>query len=77
MAAADAEGMLLGASEAVAAGVGVEAAVGTGLGDAALEQAAIATASAGTRRAMDLFMIDDFPFRSGLDISESFDSNKA
>jgi hypothetical protein len=59
MVAADAEGMALGAAAAVAAGLGVDAAVGTALGDAAAEQAAIAIASTGTRRAMDRFMIDD------------------
>src|SRR4051812_17707619 len=52
MAAADAEGIALGAAAAMAARLGVEAAVGTALGDAAVEQAAIASASAGTRRVM-------------------------
>ncbi|MFL5712429.1 MAG: hypothetical protein ACJ77W_11185 [Chloroflexota bacterium] len=52
--AADAEGAVLGA--AVGAAVTVGAAVGAALGDAALEHAAIAMASAGTRRAMDRFM---------------------
>ncbi|HEX5823814.1 MAG TPA: hypothetical protein VFY18_05065 [Candidatus Limnocylindrales bacterium] len=54
MAAADPEGAALAASPVVAAGL--EAAVGTALGDEVVEQAAIAIASAGTRRAMDLFM---------------------
>jgi hypothetical protein len=48
MAAAEAEGALLGAA----------AVVGTALGDAAAEQAAIAIASAGTRRVMDRFMTE-------------------
>jgi hypothetical protein len=62
MAGADAEGIALGAA-AVAAGLGVDAPVGAALGDAVAEQAAIAIASAGTRRAMDRFMTDVFPFR--------------
>jgi len=65
MTAADAGGMELGAAAVVAAGLGVEAAVGTALGDEEVEQAAIAIASAGTRRVMDLFMSDDFPYSSG------------
>jgi hypothetical protein len=56
MAAADAEGIALGAATAVAAGFGVEAADGATLGAAVVEQAEIAIASAGTRRAMDRFM---------------------
>src|SRR5664279_1818749 len=58
MAAADAEGAMLGDAAAVAAGVAVGAVVGAALGEAALEQAAIAMASAGTRRAMDRFMTE-------------------
>jgi len=54
MAAADAGGMELGAAAVVAAGLGVEAVVGAALGDEEVEQAAIAIASAGTRRVMDL-----------------------
>ena len=38
------------------------------VGDAAAEQAAIAIASAGTRKAMDRFMTDDFPSGFGLDV---------
>ena len=68
MAAADAEGAVLGAATVVGAALGVEAVVGAALGDAAVEQAAIAIASAGTRRAMDLFMIGDFPSGCGLDV---------
>ena len=55
MAAADADGAVLGAA-VVGAGVAAGAVVGAALGEAALEQAAIATASAGTRRAMVRFM---------------------
>jgi hypothetical protein len=65
MAAADAEGAVLGAAAVAAVlgvGFGVEALVGAALGDAPLEQAAIAIARAGTRRAMDRFMTGDFPF---------------
>jgi hypothetical protein len=61
MAAADAEGIVLGVAATVGAAVGVGAVVGAALGDAALEQAAIAMASAGTRRAMDRFMTGDVP----------------
>ncbi|HEX6869158.1 MAG TPA: hypothetical protein VF119_10160 [Candidatus Limnocylindrales bacterium] len=56
--AADAEGAVLGAAAVVGAGVAVGAVVGAALGEAALEQAAIAMESAGTRRAMDRFMTD-------------------
>ena len=57
MAAADAEGIALGAAAVVVgAAVGVEAVVGAALEEAVLEQAAIAMASAGTRRAMGRFM---------------------
>jgi hypothetical protein len=62
MAAADAEGALLGIGAVVGAAVGVGAVVGATVGEAAAEQAAIAMASAGTRRAMDRFMTGDFPF---------------
>jgi hypothetical protein len=58
MAAAEIEGVALGV-----AGV-----VDAGLGDAAAEQAAIAIASAGTRRVMDRFMTDDVPSSFGLDV---------
>ena len=58
MAAADTEGAVLGAVEVVGTGVAVGAVVGAALGEAALEQAAIAMASAGTRRAMDRFMTE-------------------
>jgi hypothetical protein len=70
MAAADAEGAVLGAAVVVVVGAGlwVEAAVGTALGDAAAEQAAIAIASAGTRRVMDRFMTDDFLSGSGVNV---------
>jgi hypothetical protein len=61
MAAAEAEGAALGDVAVVDAGLGVDAPVGVALGDAAAEQAAIASASAGTRKAMDRFMTDDFP----------------
>src|SRR6478752_2261364 len=61
MASAEAEGATLGDAAVVAAGLGVDAPVGAALGDAAAEQAAIAIASAGTRRVMDRFMTDDFP----------------
>ena len=52
------EGAVLGAvvGAVVGTAVAVGAVVGAALGDAALEQAAIAMASAGTRRAMDRFM---------------------
>ena len=40
----------------VAAGLGVETGAVEGLGDAAVEHAAIATASTGARRVMDRFM---------------------
>lgn len=49
---------MLGAAVVVGAGVAVGAVVGAALGEAALEQAAIAMASAGTRRAMDRFMTE-------------------
>jgi hypothetical protein len=62
MAAADAEGALLGDAAAVAAGLGVETGALEGLGDAAVEQAAIATASIGARRVMDRFMTGWIPF---------------
>jgi len=65
MAAADAEGAVLGAAVVLEAGLGVDTGVGAVLGDAAAEQAAIAIASAGTRRVMDRFMTDDFPSGSG------------
>jgi hypothetical protein len=68
MAAVDAEGAVLGDAAAVDAGLGVDAPVGDSLGDAAVEQAAIAIASAGTRRVMDRFMTDDFPSGFGLDV---------
>jgi hypothetical protein len=58
MAAADAEGAVLGAAVVVEAGLGVGAPVGAVIGDAAVEQAAIAMASAGTRRVMDRFMTE-------------------
>ena len=59
MAAAEAEGAMLGdAAAVVGTGVAVGAVVGDALGEAALEQAAIAMASAGTRRAMDRFMTE-------------------
>jgi len=58
MTAADAGGMELGAAAVAAAGLGVEAAVGTALVDEEVEQAAIAIASAGTRRAMDRFITE-------------------
>jgi hypothetical protein len=67
MAAAEAEGAMLGDAAVADAELGVDAPVGDALGDAA-EQAAIASASAGTRRAMDRFMTDDFPSGSGLDV---------
>jgi hypothetical protein len=54
--AADAEGAVLGAAAVVGAAVAVGAVVGDALGEAAPEQAAIAIASAGKRRAMDRFM---------------------
>jgi hypothetical protein len=69
IAAADAEaavdGMVLGAAVLVAAGLGVDAAVGAALDDPVEEHAAIAMASAGTRRTTDRFMSDDFPSGSG------------
>ncbi len=46
----------MGVRRLVGAAVAVGAVVGAALGEAALEQAAIAMASAGTRRAMDRFM---------------------
>jgi hypothetical protein len=49
------EGAVLGVAAVVAAGLGVDAAGVDAPGDAA-EQAAIAIASAGTRRVMDRFM---------------------
>ncbi len=58
MAAAEAEGALLGDAATVAAGLGVETGAVEALGDAADEHAAIATASTGTRRAMDRFMTE-------------------
>jgi hypothetical protein len=60
MAAADAEGSVLGAAALAGAGLGEDAGVGGVLGDAAVEQAAIAIASAGPRRTMDRFMTDVF-----------------
>jgi hypothetical protein len=69
MAAADAEGAVLGEVAVVGAGVAVGAVVGAVLGEAAAEQAAIAIASAGTRRAMDRFMTDDFPSALGLGVA--------
>ena len=68
MAAAEAEGAALADAAVVDAGLGVDAPVGVALGDAAAEQAAIAIASAGTRKAMDRFMTDDFPSDFGLDV---------
>jgi hypothetical protein len=66
MAAADAEGAVegavLGAAALAGAGLGEDAGVGAVLGDAAVEHAAIAIASAGPRRAMDRFMTDVLPF---------------
>ena len=56
MAAAEAEGASLGDAAVVGAGLDVVAPVGDAVGDAAEEQAAIAIASAGTRKAMDRFM---------------------
>jgi hypothetical protein len=61
IAAADTDGTVLGAAAAVAAGLGVDAVMGAALGEIAAEHAAIATASAGTRRAMDRFMTGSFP----------------
>jgi len=58
MAGAVPEGAMLGDAAVVDAGLGVDAPVGVALGDAAAEQAAIAIASAGTRRAMDRFMTE-------------------
>jgi hypothetical protein len=62
MAAADAEGegVVLRAAALAEAGLGVDTGVGAALGDAAVEHAAIAIASAGPRRAMDRFMTDLF-----------------
>ena len=71
MAAAEAEGSALGDAAGVAAGLGVGATVASGLGDAAVEQAAIAMASAGRSRAMDRFMTDGFPSDSGLDVQSA------
>jgi len=69
MAAAEAEGAMLGDAAVVGAAVAVGAVVGAALGEAALlEQAAIAMASAGTRRAMERFMTDDFPSGFGLGV---------
>src|SRR6478735_2184077 len=62
MVAAEAEGALLGTGAVAGAAVGVGAVVGATVGEAAAEQAAMAMASAGTRRAMDRFMTGDFPF---------------
>jgi len=56
MAAADGDGALLGDAATEAAGLGVETGAVEGLGDAAVEHAAIATASTGARRVMDRFM---------------------
>jgi hypothetical protein len=56
IASADADGALLGTADTVGAGLGVAVAAGGALGDEAVEQAASAMASAGTRRAMDRFM---------------------
>jgi hypothetical protein len=64
MVAADAEGAALSDGAVVGATLGIDASVGAALGDALLEQAAMAIASAGTRRAMDRFMTGRFP--SGL-----------
>jgi hypothetical protein len=66
MASADGEGAMLGDAALVVAGLGVDTAVGAALGDAADEQAAIAIASAGTRRTMYRFMVDDIPSGFGL-----------
>src|SRR4051794_38110234 len=60
MAAVDADGAMLGAAAVAEAGAWVGAAVGATLGVAALEQAAIAIASAGTRMAMERFMTGYF-----------------
>jgi len=68
MAAAEAEGALLGTGAVVGAAVGVGAVVGAAVGEAAAEHAAIAMASAGTRRAMDRFMTGSFPSGFGLDV---------
>jgi hypothetical protein len=59
VAAVEADGAALG--DAAVVGVGLGATVGDALGDAAGEHAAIAIASAGTRRVMDRFMTDGFP----------------
>jgi len=50
MVAADAEGAALSDGAVVGATLGIDASVGAALGDALLEQAAMAIASAGTRR---------------------------
>jgi hypothetical protein len=56
MAAGDAEGSLRGVAALAGAWLGDEAELGGVLGDAAVEQAAIAIASAGPKRAMVRFM---------------------
>jgi hypothetical protein len=68
MAAAEAEGSRLGDAAVADAGLGVGAPVGAALGDSAVEQAAIARASAGTRRVMDRFTTDVFPFRLSMGV---------
>ncbi|HET9757821.1 MAG TPA: hypothetical protein VFP66_15050 [Candidatus Limnocylindrales bacterium] len=68
MAAAEGEGAVVGDAVVVGATVGVGAVLGPTLGDAAAEQAAIAIASAGRRRAMDRFMTVDFPSGFVLDV---------
>jgi hypothetical protein len=60
MATADADGAVLGAAALAGARLGVDAGVGAVLGDAAVEHAAIAIASAAPRRAMERFMTDVF-----------------
>jgi hypothetical protein len=55
-AAAEAEGAALSDGAVVGATLGIDGSVGAALGEAVVEQAAMAIASAGTRRAMDRFM---------------------
>jgi hypothetical protein len=69
MASADGDGAVVGVGAVVGAGLGVGTAMGVALGDAADEQAAIAMASAGTRRTMGRFMMDDVPSGFGLLVS--------
>jgi hypothetical protein len=60
----DEDGAVLGDAAVVGDAVG-DATLGAAVDDEPVEQAAIASASAGTRRVMDRFMADGFPSGSG------------